>query len=61
MWESANKGVVFNLLDAAQFESDEVLRAYDQSEVLHFCRQLDPDTEIISGYLPDDFTVLMRK
>lgn len=61
MWEAANKGVVFNLLDAAQFESDEVLRAYDQNEVLNFCRQLDPDTEIISGYLPDDFTVLMRK
>ncbi|MBI3712162.1 MAG: class I SAM-dependent methyltransferase [Burkholderiales bacterium] len=61
MWEVAQRGVVFNLLDAAYFESDEVLCAYEQDEVLQFCRQLDPHTRIVAGYLPDDFTVLMHK
>lgn len=61
MWEVAQRGVVFNLLDAAHFESDEVLCAYGHDEVLQFCRQLDPATQIVRGYLPDDFTVLMHK
>lgn len=61
MWEVAQKGVVFNMLDAAKFESDAVLCGYDQEEVLKFCRQLDANTQIFSGYLPDDFTLVMRK
>ena len=61
MWELAQRGVVFNLLDAAHFESDDVLCAYEREEVLSFCRQLDPDAHIVAGYLPDDFTVLMHK
>lgn len=61
MWEVVQRGVVFNLLDAAHFDSDEVLCAYAQEEVLQFCRQLDPDARIVAGYLLDDFTVVMHK
>jgi hypothetical protein len=61
MWEVAQKGVVFNMLDAAKFDNDAVLCGYDQQEVLTFCRQLDANTQIFSGYLLDDFTVVMRK
>jgi hypothetical protein len=61
MWEVTQKGVIFNLLDAVKFESDAVLCGYDQQEVLRVCQQLNADTQIFSGYLPDDFTVVMRK
>lgn len=61
MWEAANKGIAFNLLDANYFENDTILCGYDRVKVLSFCKYLDPDTQIFSGYLPDDFTVLMRK
>lgn len=61
MWEVAQRGVVFNLLDAAHFESDEVLCTYSLDEVLTFCRQLDPQARVVQGYLPDDFTVIMHK
>ena len=61
MWEAANKGIVFNLLDAGNFETDTVLCGYDPKKVLTFCRYLDPSAQIFSGYLPDDFTMVMRK
>lgn len=61
MWECARRGVAFNLLDARHFAADEVLCGYDPDEVLAFCRQLDPAAELITGYLRDDMTVLMRR
>ncbi|MDY6983377.1 MAG: class I SAM-dependent methyltransferase [Pseudomonadota bacterium] len=61
MWECARKGVAFNLLDARHFIADEILCGYDPDEVLRFCRQLDAKAELITGYLPDDMTVLLRR
>jgi len=61
MWELANKGIAFNLLDSAVFTADQILCGYAQEEVRAFCSQLSPNLEIINDYLPDDFTVLMRK
>ncbi|MFZ6658084.1 class I SAM-dependent methyltransferase [Undibacterium sp. TJN19] len=61
MWEAAGKGVVFNLLDAKIFGEDEVLCGYDIDEVSAYCKKLDAQTKILNDYLPDDFTVLMRK
>jgi hypothetical protein len=61
MWEVAKQGIVFNLLDANQFESDTILCAYAQREVLTICQQLDPDAKIYTGYLADDFTVTLHK
>lgn len=61
MWECARRGVAFNLLDARHFEADAILCGYDPDEVLRFCRQLDPAAELVTGYLPDDMTVLMRR
>lgn len=61
MWEIAQKGVAFNLLDAQVFVADDVLCGYQPKEVLDFCREMDGKAELVSGYLPDDFTVLMRK
>lgn len=61
MWEVAQKGVAFNVLDARTFAADAMLCGYDPDEVLSFCREMDSKAELMSGYLPDDFTVLMRK
>lgn len=61
MWECARMGVAFNLLDARHFAADDILCGYDPDEVLRFCRQLDPNAELITGYLPDDMTVLLRR
>lgn len=61
MWEVARKGIAFNLLDSRFFIADDILCGYHPDEVLTFCRQLSPTAEMISGYLPDDFTILMRR
>jgi len=61
MWEAAAKGIAFNMLDAAMFEGNEVLAGRDVDEVMSFCRMLDPNAELLRGYLEDDFTVWMRK
>jgi SAM-dependent methyltransferase len=61
MWEVAARGVAFNLLDANVFEEDPVLGGHDPDEIHGFCRNLDPDAEIVDDYSPEDFTILMRK
>jgi SAM-dependent methyltransferase len=61
MWETCQRGIAFNLLDAKHFVADDILCGYDIQETLAYCQKLDPNTEIIQGYLVDDFTVLMRK
>jgi SAM-dependent methyltransferase len=61
MWAACRCGLGFNLLDANVFEEDYLLRGR-QPEVVHaFCRGLDPQASLASGYLPDDFTILMRR
>ena len=61
MWECARKGIAFNLLDSRHFVSDEILCGYDPDEVLRYCRQLAPAAELVSSYLPDDMTLLLRR
>lgn len=61
MWEIAQKGIVFNLLDAQYFRETSLLRGYHPDDVLAFCQQLDPHAELHRGYLPDDFTLFLRK
>lgn len=59
MWQCARKGIAFNLLDADYFQSETILCGYDKNEVEQFCRNLTSDIDIVTGYLSDDFTVLM--
>lgn len=61
MWEAATRGVAFNLLDASVFKADHVLCGQDPEAILAFCRTLDPRADIVTGYVADDFTVLMRR
>ena len=61
MYEHARKGVAFNLLDNEHYTSDSVLKSYNRYEVLGYCLRLAERAELITGYLPDDFTILMYK
>ena len=61
MWQACTRGVAFNLLDARTFEADEVLCGQYPDAILDYCRQLDPQADLITGYLPDDFTIFLRR
>jgi SAM-dependent methyltransferase len=61
MWETARRGVAFNLLDANVFMATNVLCGQDPEAILAFCRTLDPAAELVTGYVADDFTILMRR
>lgn len=61
MWESAHKGVAFNLLNTANFPEHPLLCGYEPEAVLTFCRGLTSNTTLVSGYLPDDFTIFMYR
>lgn len=61
MLDAANKGVAFNLLDDEFHAGHTDLKTYDQVEILKFCMQLAPHTEVVNGYYPGDFTMLLLK
>lgn len=62
MYALARKGIAFNLLDEDGFVSETLLTAYNKDEVLHFCKVLAEDKAVcVTGYLPDDFTIMMYK
>ncbi|MBE1160670.1 class I SAM-dependent methyltransferase [Dyella acidiphila] len=61
MWDAAERGIAFNLLDARVFPPGSVLCGQDPEAILAFCRTLDPAAELVTGYVVDDFTVLMRR
>ncbi len=61
LWDAASRGVAFNLLDDRDLGDDSVLAGYNPDEILSFCRNLDPEAEILRDYSPEDFTILMRR
>lgn len=60
MFELCQKGVAFNLLDARHFKPHD-LQSHLPEEVLSYCCNLCPDSELRDGYLDNDFTIYMRK
>lgn len=61
IWEVAARGVAFNMLDAEAVGDEGILAGYAPDEILSFCRNLDPEAEIVRDYSPEDFTILMRR
>lgn len=61
LYQVARCGVAFNLLDEDGFTSTEWLKAYNKGEMLKFCQRMATRAELITGYQPDDFTILMYK
>jgi SAM-dependent methyltransferase len=61
LYQCARKGVAFNLLDAETFPSDNLLKSYNRYVILSFCLRLATRAELVTGYLPEDFTIMMYK
>lgn len=63
MYQHAKKGVAFNLLDGDHcvFPANHVLKSYNRYEILSFCLRLANRAELVTGYLPDDFTIMLYK
>lgn len=57
----ARSGLSFNMLDATAHPTNETYIAYDIDEVTRYCKTLTDNVKVISGYLPQDFTVYMYK
>lgn len=60
LFKSCNIGLAFNLLSHLD-SNDGLLLFYDMEDVLAYCDTLSQKTELIKGYLPNDFTVWMYK
>lgn len=61
MYRAANKALAFNMLDAGMFPQHPLLVGHDLEKVITFCRTLSPNVKLVTGYLEDDFTVMMYK
>jgi trans-aconitate methyltransferase len=61
MYLAAEKTVVFNMLETSAFEDHPLLKGHDRSRIESFCRKLCRNVTVVSGYLPDDFTVVMSR
>lgn len=61
IYQAAEKGVAFNMLDAAFFPPHALLKGYDREKVVSFCRRLTLNYKLITGYLEDDFTLFLYK
>jgi cyclopropane fatty-acyl-phospholipid synthase-like methyltransferase len=64
MFEQTNIALGFNcLLPLTDEESEPDPRYFDSNpqKLLTYCRLLTNNLELITGYLPDDFTIVLRK
>lgn len=61
MFEHAKYGIAFNMLNSTVHNTDETYFTYNIPEILAYCKTLTENVEIISDYLPQDFTVYMYK
>lgn len=61
MFFHAKYGLAFNMLNEDAHPTNETYIAYNVDEVRNYCETLSDKVEVISGYLPQDFTVYMYK
>jgi len=61
LFETARKGIGFNMLDKEKFPSHPLLTGHDKRVVLAFCRSLSAKMKVIEDYLDDDFTVFVYR
>lgn len=61
LWQSAGKGMAFNLLQKQAYMHDSVLCGYDLEDIVFFCSTLTPKVSVDRSYLDDDFTILMYR
>jgi len=61
MYERANIGVGFNMLNKGFYDTDRFYMTYDPMEVLEYCKTFAKDVKIIFEYLKGDFTIYLFK
>jgi len=61
MFQLANKGLAFNMLDQDVHPIDEEYLAYSQKEISDLCASLTPNYKIVTGYHHGDFTAFLYK
>lgn len=54
----AKEKVVFNLLDPGHFVQTEKYYFFSQKEILHLIRQYSDKAIAVTGYIPNDFTII---
>lgn len=61
MYNSVKEGMAFNLLDDEKISPTDFLKPYNREEVLEFCLSLTSNVQVVTGYLPEDFTIMMYR
>ncbi len=62
LYDQTGEILAFNMAGGLKPIPNDSLIAYaDASEIAEFCRTLTPRVELKTGYLPKDFTIVMRK
>lgn len=61
MYSLANKAVAFNMLDKLTHVDNETYAAYHPGEIADFCSTFAGRVEMVTDYLPQDFTVYLYK
>lgn len=57
----ANRTLIFNMLDDRVFESSALIISHNREKIYDQCKSICANTVIHTGYLDEDFTVVMNK
>ena len=60
-YHSANKALIFNMLNQDFFESGQLIVAHKKVHIFEQCQNICNNVILKEGYLDNDFTILMRK
>ena len=60
-YHSANKALIFNMLNQGFFESGSLIVAHNKVQIFEQCQMICNNVILKEGYLDNDFTVIMRK
>lgn len=61
MYEVADKAVAFNMLDRRTHVDNEIYASYDIRQIADFCSTICDRVEVVTDYLPRDFTIYLMK
>jgi trans-aconitate methyltransferase len=61
LYEIADIGVAFNMLDERYYSGDEIYVVYNAEDMLKFCKTFSAKTYLIQEYVDGDFTIFMYK
>jgi 2-polyprenyl-3-methyl-5-hydroxy-6-metoxy-1,4-benzoquinol methylase len=61
MYSLCKKGIAFNMLDRSVHVDNETYASYSPQEIGDFCKTFSNNVQIVTGYLPQDFTVYVYR